>query len=275
MTIRVPDTLTVDNSEKYEVSIRLWPGGLSFSGYIPQEKDSFFSDEVIFDSDLPMSLSLKNTFFDNQCLSYLYRSLYVIYASEKYTLVPENVFSEKDKSLLFSLCHQQDKIGKILVQQLSNLQSFMLFNVDNDSYEFLMRSLVNPRFVHSFSPLLLVWQKMSLTSYPKQVHAFVHDNLMDIACFERGEMLFVNSFNCDNDNDIVYYIMYACRQLDINQLEDSIHFCGDEAKCLSTMSVIGKYIKLTDYMPSRMKNYTVADDKDVYMDVVTLIECAL
>ena len=36
MTLRVTDTLTADNSEKYEVSIRLWPGGLSFSGYVLQ-----------------------------------------------------------------------------------------------------------------------------------------------------------------------------------------------------------------------------------------------
>ena len=275
MTIRVPDTLTSDNSEKYEVSIRLWPGGLSFSGYIPQEKDSFFSEKVLFDSDAPMSLSLKNTFFDNQCFAYLYKSFYVICASEKYSLAPENVFSEKDKSLLFSLCHQQDDTDKILVQELGNLQSFLLFNIDNEAYEFLMRSIVNPRFIHSLSPLLLAWQKNSLTSYPKQLHAFVHNNLMDIACFEHGEMLFVNSFNCENENDIVYYIMYACRQLDINQLEDSISFHGDEAKCLSALSVIKKYIRHADYSPVQMKNYTIAAGMDVYLDVVTLAECAL
>ena len=275
MTIRVPDTLTADNSEKYEVSIRLWPGGLSFSGYIPHEKESFFSEKILFDSDVPISLSLKNIFFDNQCFTYLYRSFYVICATEKYTLAPENVFSEKEKSLLFSLCHQQDETGKILVQQLSNLQSFLLFSVDNEVYEFLMRSILNPEFIHSLSPLLLSWQKNSLTFFPKQVHAFIHNNLMDIACFDHGELLFVNSFNCENENDIVYYIMYTCRQLEINQLEDSIHFHGDEAKCLSTLSVIKKYIRQADYSPSQMKNYTVEAEKDVYMDVLALTECAL
>jgi hypothetical protein len=275
MTIRVPDTLTADNSEKYEVSIRLWPGGLSFSGYIPKEKDSFFSEKVLFDSDEPMSLSLKNTFFDNQCFMYLYKSFYVICASEKYTLAPENVFSEKDKSLLFSLCHQHDETGKILVQQLSNLQSFLLFNIDNEAYEFLVRSLVNPIFIHSLSPLLLSWQKNSLTSYPKQIHTFIHNNLMDIACFEHGEMLLVNSFNCENENDIVYYIMYACKQLEINQLEDSICFHGDEAKCLFALTVVKNYIRNADYSPSLMRKYSVAVGKDVFMDVVTLAECAL
>ena len=275
MTIRVPDTLTADNSEKYEVSIRLWPDGLSFSGYIPQERDSFFSEKVLFDSEMPLSQSLKTTFFDNPCFTYLYRSFYIICASEKYTLVPENVFSEKDKSLLFSLCHQQDESGKILIQQLSNLQSFLLFNIDNETYEFLVRSIVNPRFIHSLSPLLIAWQKNSLISFPKQIHAFIHNNLMDIACFEHGEMLFVNSFNCENENDIEYYIMYTCKQLEIDQLEDSILFHGDKAKCISALSVIKKYIRHSDYSSTQMKNYTVAVEKDVFLDVVTLAECAL
>ena len=275
MTIRVPDTLTADNSEKYEVSIRLWPGGLSFSGYIPNEKDSFFTEKVLFDDDLTIAQSLKNIFFDNQCFSYLYSSFNVVCASGKYTLVPENVFSEKDKSLLFSVCHQQDKVGKILVQQLSNLQLFLLFDIDNEIYEFLMRSLVNPRFIHSLYPLLISWQKKSLKCYPKQVHAFIHNNLLDIACFERGEALFVNSFDYENENDIVYYIMYTCRQLNINQLEDSIHFYGDESKCLSAISIMGKYVEQIDYLPAQMENYTVASDQDVYMDIVTLTECVL
>ena len=274
MTIRVPNTLTADNSEKYEVSIRLWPGGLSFSGYIPQEKESFFTETVLLDSDQLMAQSLKDIFFENQCFSYVYRSLYVICVSGKYTFVPENVFSEKDKGSLFSFCYQ-DGCGKALAQPLANLQSVLLFDVDNDVYEFLMRSLVSPRFIHSVSPLLISWQKKSLSSYPKQVYVYIHDEILDVACFERGEMLFASSFNYENDSDIVYYIMYTCRQLGINQLGDGLHFCGDNDACRSVISVISNYIKQADYLPMQMDDYIVEADKEVYMDVVALTECVL
>ena len=254
MTIRVPDTLTADNSEKYEVSIRLWPGGLSFSGYIPFEKDSFFTETVLFDSGMPTVQSLKDVFFDNQCFTYLFRSLNVICASGKYTLVPENVFSEKDKSQLFSFCHQQDNAGRILYQQLDSLQLYLLYSIDNDVYEFLMRSLVNPKFVYFFSSMLLSWQKVSLASYPKQIYVFIHDGLLDIACFERGELLLVNSFDYEKENDIVYYIMYACKQIGINQLEDSVFFYGEMEICHSVLSIIKKYISQVDYLPFEIKD---------------------
>lgn len=276
MTIRVPNTLTADNSEKYEVSIRLWPGGLSFSGYIPSDRDSFFIETISFDDNMSMAQSLKNIFFDNQCFSYIYRSLYVICVSGKYTLVPDNVFSDKNKDLLFSFCYYQDDGDmKVLAQPLKKLHSSLLFDIDSDVYEFLVRSLVNPQFIHSLSPLLALWKKKSLTYYPKQIYVFIHDHMLDIVCFEHGEILFINSFDYNTENDIIYYVMYACKQLNVNQLEDYFSFCGDKSDCLSVMSVIGEYIGQMDYLSPKMENYMVAVDQDVYMDVLTLTECGL
>ena len=275
MAICVPDTLTIDNSEKYEVSIRLWPGGLSFSGCIPMDKNSFFSETVFFGDDMSIEQSLKNIFFDNQSLSYVYHSLYVICTSRKYTLVPDNVLSEKDKELLFSFCHKADKADKILVQSLTGLNSSLLFGINNEIYEFFVRSLINPRFIHSLSPLLIAWQKNSFVCYPKQVYVVIHNDSFDIICFERGEMLFVNSYDHETDKDIVYYIMYVCKQLGVNQLEDSIYFCGNKIKCQSVMSVVKKYIKQIDFLSPELKKYNAKAGQNVFMDVVTLTECGL
>ncbi len=275
MIIRVPNTLTADNSEKYEVSIRLLPDGLSFSGYIPLERDSFFTETILFDNDLSMVQSLKNIFFNNPCLSYIYKSFYVICVSGKYTLVPDGVFSEKEKDLLFSFCHQKDESLKILVQPLKVLNSSLLFDIDSESYEFLSRSLANLRFIHSLSSVLILWQKKSLACYPKQMYAVIHDNAMDVLCLERGELLFLNSFDYETDNDIIYYVMYICRQLGFNQLEDCLSFCGDKARSQSAISVIGKYVRQLDYLQPKMKDYQVAVDQDLYMDIVALTECGL
>ena len=276
MPIRVPDTLTVDNSEKYKVSIRLWPDGLSFSGYIPAEKDSFFSETIFFDDDMDIAKSLKDIVFENPCFSYLYKSFYVIIITRKYTLVPDDVFSEKRSDMLFSFCHEKDEAGKVLIQQIDDLNLSLLYEVNNDIFEFLTRSILNPRFIHYLAPLFISWQKKSFACYSKQIYAYMHENIFDIICFERGEVLFVNSFNYEKDNDIIYYIMYACRQISINQLEDNLYFCGDVAVCQSAISVIKKYIAKTDYLPPMMENYSLSPgNKHMYLDVTTLVECVL
>jgi hypothetical protein len=275
MMIRVPDMLNVNNAESYHVSIRLWPDGLSFSGYILTERDSFFTETVAFDKRVPLVESLKEIFFNNECLSYIYRSLYVIAVSRKYTLVPDSVFIEKNKELLFSFCFQTDESSRVLSQPLKPFGSFLLYSMDNEVYEFMMRSLVNPRFIHFLSPMLSEWRKQSVACYPKQLYVVIHDEMLDIVCFAQGEMLFVNSFCYETESDIVYFMMYVCKQLSLNQLEDYVSFCGDKMMCRKIVSVVKNYIAHVDIVSPKIKQYQVEFDRDVPVDVITLIECGL
>jgi hypothetical protein len=275
MIIRVPDTLHVNNSEKYNASIRLWSDGLSFFGYIPSEKDSFFAETIPLNPEIPLVQSLKEIFFENVCLSYPYNVLHVISVPEKYTLVPDSVFSEKDKDLLFSYCFQTDRNLKILAQPLTDFYSFLLYGIDNEVYEFMIRSLANPQFIHFLSPMLSDWRKKSLKCYPKQIYAVIHDGVVEIVCFRQGELLLVNSFEYETENDIIYFIMYVCKQFSVSQLEDALFFCGDKTMCGKIMPVIKRYIAQVDFVAPKIRNYRVAVDQDLSMDIITLVECGL
>jgi hypothetical protein len=276
MIIRVPDTLlNVTNSEKYNVSIRLWPDGLSFSGYIPSEKDSFFSETVSLDPEVSLVQSLKDIFFENACLSYVYNALHVISVSDKYTLVPDSVFSEKDKNQLFSYCFPVDKDSKVLAQPLTDFYSSLLFCMDNETYEFMVRSLIDPHFIHFLSPMLVDWRKKSLGCYPKQIYIVIQDTMLHIVCFEQGELLFMNSFGYETGNDIIYFIMYVCKQLSVNQLEDPVFFYGDKAICRKVLPVIKNYMEQVDFVTPKIREYQVAVDQDLFMDIVTWVECGL
>jgi hypothetical protein len=275
MIIRVPDALNRSNSNKYKVSIRLWSDGLSFSGYIPSKPDSFFTETISLNPNVSFVQSLKETFFENVCLSYAYQTLHVIAVSEKYTMVPESVFSEKDKDTLFSYCFQEDGNLKVLVQPLTAFSSFLLYNMDPDVYEFMVCSLVNPQFIHYLSPMLSDWRKKSVKCYPRQLYAVVHDGRLDLVCFGQGELLLLNSFGYETGNDIIYFILYVCKQLSMSQLEDSVFFCGDKMMCGKIMPVIRKYVAQVDFIAPKIRRYRVAFNRDLPMDVVTWVECGL
>ena len=163
-----------------------------------------------------------------------------------------------------------------LIQPVDELNLSLLYEVNSDIFEFMIRSIVNPQFIHYLSPLLISWQKNSFDCFPKQVYAYIHEKILDIICFEHGDVLFANSFNYEKDNDIIYYIMYVCKQTGVNQLDDYLYFCGDVAICQSAISVIKKYIAKADYLPPKMNNYSIAKNKkNVYIDVTALVECVL
>ena len=271
----IPDKLTADYSENYKVSIRLMPDGLSFFGYIPAEKDSFFMEKFFFNQELSTVDALKNIIFTNACFSYTYRSFHVICVSEKYTMVADHVFVEQEKDRLFTFCHQKDKSLKVFAQPLKTLNTFILFGIDEDVYAFLLRSLANPVFVHSLSPLLNAWHKKSLAVSCKLMHVVLRESVMDVLCIEQGDLLFLNSYDFDGDNDVLYYIMYICKQTGFNQLEDYLTISGEQSRCQSAVSVINKYIKRVDYLQPVLEGYRVALNDELPLDVIALIECGL
>lgn len=271
----IPDKLKADLSENYKASIRLLPDGLLFWGYIPAEKDSFFIEKFLFEPSLTVVDALKNIFFTHPCFSFIYQSFTVIVAFGNYTLVPDHVFIEKEKDHLFFFCHPKDKSLKTLVQPLKALNVSILYSVDSEVYAFLLRSLVNPQFIHSLSPLMMAWYKKSLRFFPKFTHIVINEFTMDVLCVEHGEIRFVNSYCFDNHNDIVYYIMYICKQTGFNQLEDYLTLSGNKTFCQPVLSILKKYIKQTDYLQPKLHDYKVALEHEMTLDMIALLECGL
>ena len=271
----IPDKLTADLSEKYKVSIRLMPDGLSFCGYIPSEKDSLFIEFFPFDDELTMPDALKSIIFNHSCFSFHYQSCHIICVGGKYTIVPDHVFVEKEKDVLFDFCFPHDPSLKTLVQQVDALNASILFAIDNNVYAFLLRSLINPQFIHSISTLLITWHKKSLLMYHKLMHVDMHHNTMDVLCLEQGNLLYANSFRFENSNDIVYYIMYICKQTGFNQLDDYITISGKQSLCRPVLSVISKYVKKTNFFQQQLNNYQTTAALEETPDVMALVECGL
>ena len=153
MAIDVSDKLTADYSESYIMSIRLRSGGLSFSAYSPSVSESFLYRDMEFDRAKPYFSSLKECFFENDFLTWSYKQVNVLCASPQYTLVPKEVFQEKQKAELLAFTFSSPE-GYCLSNELKDEQAELIFGVDEEVYEFCSRSLINPRFVHHVTPLL-------------------------------------------------------------------------------------------------------------------------
>ncbi|MDR3260459.1 MAG: DUF3822 family protein [Tannerella sp.] len=271
MILRVPDTLAIDNAEKYEVSIRLWPDGLSFAGHIPSEKESFFYTETKFDRAKSYVQVLKDVFFEHVFFSYPYKKTYVVCVNGQYTLVPATVFAEEHKEQLMSFVFSAPA-SKILHEPVEALDAEMLFGISREIYEFCSRSLIHPRFIHAITPLLLHWRKQNLACYPKQLYVVLHENIMDAACYDKGSLLFLNSFGVENMADILYYILYIWKQTGINQLEDQLLLSATPPVYRQLKEILQKYVQHIEPVkhPSRPASM---GNEEVPLDILSLFGC--
>lgn len=241
MTISLPDTLTIDNSGKYIMSIRLQPGGLSFSGYIPSGKGSFFYREATFDRNVSYLSSLQEFFFAHDFLTWMYRKVQVMTVSRQYTLVPREIFQEKKKELFLESAFIQPA-DRCLHQSLND-GAEVVFGIDNEVYEFCSRSFIHPEFTHHIVPTLDFWAIQARNSLYSQMYVVLHDKMIDILCFERGGLSFVNSFAAEREEDILYYILYVWKQTGMDQQKDELHLFGESVLRNQIIRSLSLYIK--------------------------------
>ncbi|MDR0844290.1 MAG: DUF3822 family protein [Tannerella sp.] len=270
MTLRVPDTLTNDEAKKYVVSIRLWSDGLSFAGYIPSEKSGFFYGEIPFDQTKPSLSALQDIFFSNEFFTYDYKQIYVICTGRQYTLTPESIFVEKQKEQLMAFTFSSPE-DKILHEPMKEFASEMLFGIDREVYEFCSRTLIHPHFIHSMSPLLTQWRKQNFACFPKQLYIALHEDTMDAACFDRGALLFVNSFQCTDHTDILYYILYIWKQMGLDQMKDQLFLSAPPLVYRNLYETLQKYVERIEPLKPQWLNA----GEETPLDIIALFECEL
>lgn len=275
MTISIPDTLTADNSEKYILSIRLRSDGLSFSGYSPSESESFFYRNVEFDRTKPYIASLKEFFFEHEFLTYAYKRTNLVCVSPQYTLVPEEVFSDRQKSDLLSFTFLSPE-SKCMNNLLARESAEVVFGIDEEVYEFCSRSLINPAFIHHITPQLVLWKQQSRVLIPRQLYVVLHRKMMDVVCYAQGNLLFANTFEYDKPDDILYYILYVWKQVGMDQEKDQLHLYGGVSLRNNITLTLRNYIQYISPAEIPSDAYLLgAEIVQAPLDLIALSVCEL
>ncbi len=268
-----PEALTFDSAEHFSVFLRLEPSGLSFSGYNPKEEGSYFFLETVFDKEKPYLQSLKDYFFSHEFLTYTFKKVYVVSVPSSYTLVPEEIFRSEEKQHILAFNFASIE-GKALNNSCKESQVEIVFGMDRLIYEFCCRSLVNPQFVHPIRPLLSLWKKQSQNCLPKQMYVVLQKKSMDIACYERGQLLFVNSFGFEHSEDIIYYILYVWKQVGMDQLMDQIRLTGEPTLCNRTLGKLQTYLQYIAQIELPTETYSFGPAlMQAPLDLIALTTC--
>jgi hypothetical protein len=225
MAVSIPDTLTANSSERYILSIRISSDGFSFSGTIPDKRNSFFYRQITFDRSKDYATSLKDAFFEEECLSWTYKKINIHCFTTNYLCIPEVFYDDnkKDEAMQYAFLAPTE-IG--LSNQLLSGKNRILFSIEKEVYGFLSRSFVNPEFIHHLTYPCNTWKRQSELSFSGQTHVILNRKTIDIACSKRGELVFLNSFDYTAPDDALYFISYVWKQTEMNQLKDRLFIFG-------------------------------------------------
>ena len=275
MEIKFPEIINTDYPERLIFTLKAASDRFSFSLYDPVVDGSYFYYVIPTERDSDAFSSFKQFFFDNPFLASSFRKVYIINGYPEFTFVPELLYKEEDTESLFefNIAHST---GKILSHKLRQPSVVTLHKMPEEVHQFLNRSFSNARFIHHLSPLIVYFQDKNKTTNSSQFIVNLNDKRLDIICFSQGNFLLGNSFQITGMQDTMYYILFAWKQLKLDQIKDYIYIAGNKHEKTTLMKEIQTYIhNIIPVNISPMAHFAGIDTQTIPIDFLSLTLCDL
>jgi hypothetical protein len=271
------ETLDINSTENYELSLQVSPDGFSFCildtirnkfvlirAFEPDENKYFNTDKI-------------NELFNNDdFLSRRYKKVNIVMPSKKYTIVPTPLFDPGKKDEYFKFNHTSDDNNLILSNKLTDPDAFLIFSLLNPFYELINSIFPGVLPYHHIKPLLdhISHKRKSVSG--NYIHIHVEREFFNLIIFNGNMLKFCNSFNYRNISDILYFVLNVFKNLDINQ-EETIHFSGLTEKyddLISTFSIYIRHIKFAEPSGNFTFSY-VFNDMEIhrYLNLFSVVNC--
>lgn len=234
--------IDLTKSKQYTLSIRLSTDGFSFSIYNPIQDHSLSLIEKEVDASLSITANLKSIFHELDFLNCSYKRVNIMMASKRFTMVPLELFEEEQAELLFYHNHRKRENETVLYNLLKKNSAVILFSIDKSTFAFLNEQFPEACFYSQSTPLIEYFSVKSKLGNSRKMYASLHNDAIDIYCFEKGHLLLANSFECTHTEDRIYYLLYVWKQLEFSQERDELHLTGTLPDKESLMKELRKFI---------------------------------
>ena len=209
----IDETLDINLTQSYQLSIQLSLNGLSFCIYDPvQNKYIALVHQNFSYIEFNDYLNAIEKLTENDdLLKYQYKSVKVIWLSGKNNIIPSAVFSENDIKTQFEFTQKLDELDELHYQKLRYVNSVSIYTIPSQIAGILSKHFSNIRYYNQVSPFL---NHIFLKHHSglKKIFVNINTQFIDIAVVEKDKLLLYNNFQYKNDMDIVYYIMNVYNQ---------------------------------------------------------------
>jgi hypothetical protein len=237
------ETLDINSTENYELSIQVSPDGLSFC-LLDSIRNKFImirsfgpEDNKYFNADKIGELLRNDDFLGKR-----YKKVNYVMTSPKFTLVPAPLFDPGKKVEYFKFNHNLEEGNIVLADKTNDPDVFLVYSVAKSISE-VMNSFYPGIFPHHHIKILLdhttATRRRVMGNY---IHIHVEKDFFNLIVFNKNMLKLCNSFVYRNISDILYYVLNAFNKLDIKQ-EETVYFSGLTEKYDDLSSSFSLYIR--------------------------------
>ncbi|MBP6334826.1 MAG: DUF3822 family protein [Bacteroidia bacterium] len=164
--------------------------------------------------------------------------------SNTYTLVPDAVFKQGDeeKYLQFNF-KNSDNQQKFFSRHINSFHLHTVFGISKELHREIFHLFEEPEMLHLSSALLEAAQLQSRGKKEKALYLNIRKGTIDIIVFEGKKLLLMNTYATPSPDDLLYFTLLVCDQLELDQEAISIRICGEVEKESPAYKLLSQYFR--------------------------------
>lgn len=250
----MPDINLVDSSlknyyEHTEISIQVSLDGFSFC--VSSEDHTLrafrrysFSD-IVMQDDLIQAVD--KVLQKDELLRLPHRNARVIIHSRKSTLVPREFHRDEHLKKLLEFNHPLDDLDEVHYSDIGGCDSVMVYAIPTYLAGMFSERYSNISFYNQAVPFLdaIFGRRKPETA----VFVQLNKDFFDIAVLVDGKLKLYNSFLYVGETDLIYFILYVCKQLQLDAKYVRCYYTGEFITHADLEDAITSYMPHAQRMP--------------------------
>jgi len=271
------ETLDINSTENYELSIQVSPDGFSFC-ILDTIRSKFVlirafeaEENKYFNANKINELLGKDDFLTKR-----YKKVSVILPSPKFTIVPSPLFDPGKKNEYFTFNHFKEEGNMIITNKITDPDSYLIFSVSKPVSDLLSSYYPEIHPIHHIKPLFshISCKRKSVHGNYIQIH--IEREFFNLIIFDHNTLKFCNTFNYRNISDILYFVLNVFKNLDLKQ-EETIYLSGLTEKyddLSSNFSIYVRNIKFAEPSGNFTFSYVFNDTElHRFINLFSVVNC--
>lgn len=165
--------------------------------------------------------------------------------NKEFTIVPEAYSSSTDLKDFLAFSSGNSEIPKPLFHLVKNVKFCYFF--DQELFQFLEKTFANALIKHAGAlDLELFFSNHSLLNC--NLFLNINDGLIELSAKDKNDLLFYNVFSYENNEDVLYYLLFLMEQFNLNPLSTKLLIGGQIPTNDPLVLSIKKYIKQVNFV---------------------------
>ena len=239
-----------DSTLNYSLSLQADRNGLAYCIFDNRHKDfivfrKYRFEHVYMTSDLVRQIIA--VLDKDELLKLSYHAVHFLGYSQQSTLVPSEYFNSANLSdyLEFNIVGGSD--GELISNLIMPLDTYNVFSLPRPLVTLLTLHFKRVEFSNQSTPFLWYLSHSLETRKKPSVYVGLNADFFDIAVVSEGKLMLYNTFQYVNETDLLYYVLFVCKQLHLNMQDVLLVLSGESGSRLIYHDTLKQYIPSVHY----------------------------